>query len=363
MRISIISFFIALGLLEPINGQDDPVKMGVVGLTHTHVHWILGRENRGDIELVGIAEPNKELAMRFLKQHDLDTSLWYPSMEAMIEQTEPVGICAFNSIFEHLEVVEYCAPKGIHVMVEKPLAVSLEHAKKMKSLAEEHQIILLTNYETTWYASHYEAYKQIYDQNAIGPIRKVVIHDGHQGPIEIGCNKEFLDWLTDPVWNGGGAITDFGCYGANLMTWLMKGKKPTTVFAVTQQIKPELYPKVDDEATIVLSYPKAQAIIQASWNWPYSRKDIAIYGKKGHVKADRRNLIQIRKEESLPEEIIEIAPLSAPNDDPFAYFANVINGKIDPVSSLSSLEVNMVVMEILEAAKTSAKLGKAIILE
>ena len=143
----------------------------------------------------------------------------------------------------------------------------------------------------------------------------------------------------------------------------MKGEKPTTVFAVTQQIKPELYPKVDDEATIVLSYPKAQAIIQASWNWPYSRKDIAIYGKKGHVKADRRNLIQIREEESLPEEIIEIAPLSAPNDDPFAYFANVINGKIDPVSSLSSLEVNMVVMEILEAAKTSAKLGKAIILE
>ena len=340
--------------------QETPLRLGVVGLTHTHVHWILGRPDRGDIELVGIAEPNRALAMRFLAQHHLDTALWYPSMAAMIKATEPEAVCAFNSIYEHLEVVEYCAPLGIHVMVEKPLAVSLKHAQKMEALSIKHNIHLLTNYETTWYSSHYKAYDIINQQNIIGPIRKVVIHDGHQGPIEIGCNQEFLDWLTDPVMNGGGAITDFGCYGANLMTWLMKGARPLTVSAVTQQIKPHLYPKVDDEATIILTYPSAQAIIQASWNWPLSRKDIAVYGVSGYLKADREPQIVVRKSENLPEETLAIDPLTSPYDDPFAYFSGVIKGKIKSTNDLSSLKINMIVMEILEAAKQSAKKGKVI---
>ena len=82
-------------------------------------------------------------------------------------------------------------------------------------------------------------------------------------------SPEFLDWLLDPVRNGGGALTDFGCYGANLMTWLMRGQRPRSVTALTQHLKTDpVYARVDDEATIVLDYPTAQAIIQASWNWP-----------------------------------------------------------------------------------------------
>jgi predicted dehydrogenase len=64
------------------------------------------------------------------------------------------------------------------------------------------------------------------DEGGFGAIRKVVVHDGHSGPVEIGCNAEFVAWLTDPVRNGGGAVVDFGCYGANLITWLMGGAEP-----------------------------------------------------------------------------------------------------------------------------------------
>jgi predicted dehydrogenase len=154
-------------------------------------------------------------------------------------------------------------------MVEKPLSVNLDEARQMETLANKYGIHLLTNYETTWYGSNQKAFNQL---DALGDIRKIVVHDGHQGPKEIGVNKEFLDWLTDPVKNGGGALMDFGCYGANLITWLMKGERPQAVVAITQQIKPEVYPKVEDEATIIVTYPKAQGIIQASWNWPYNRK-------------------------------------------------------------------------------------------
>jgi predicted dehydrogenase len=105
----------------------------------------------------------------------------------------------------------------------------MAHAKQMQSLARKHNIHLLTNYETTWYGSNYKAYELL---DTLGEIRKVVVHDGHQGPKEIGVNKEFLEWLTDPVLNGAGALTDFGCYGVNLTTWLMKGKRPISVTAV-----------------------------------------------------------------------------------------------------------------------------------
>src|SRR5207245_6326320 len=101
--------------------------------------------------------------------------------------------------------------------------------------------------------------------------------------------------LTDPVLNGGGALTDFGCYGADLITWLMKGQRPTSVFAVTQRIKPDVYPKVEDEATMVVTYPKAQGIIQASWNWPFDRKDMEIYGQTGYVLVQRADKLRVRR--------------------------------------------------------------------
>jgi scyllo-inositol 2-dehydrogenase (NADP+) len=341
-----------------------PLRLGIAGFTHDHVHQILGRPAKGDVEIVGVAEPNRELAMRHLKRYNLPENLWYPTLEAMIAATKPEAVCAFNSIFEHKKVVEICAPKGIHVMVEKPLAVSTTHAKVMVALAEKHNIQLLTNFETTWYSSHQVAYDLIYGKNALGDIRKVVVHDGHKGPKEIGCSQEFLSWLTDPVMNGGGAIIDFGCYGANLMTWLMKGQRPLTVTAVTQQMKPDIYPKVDDEATIVLTYPKSQAIIQASWNWPFDRKDMEIYGQKGYVVCDKTHQMRVRLGDGVKrdanEEKREIANLSAPYDDPFSYFAAVIKGEIKSDKDLSSLEVNQIVVEILEAATQSAKTGKAV---
>jgi predicted dehydrogenase len=244
--------------------------------------------------------------------------------------------------------------------VEKPLAVSLEHAREMESLARKHGIYLLTNYETTWYGSNAEALKKL---DGLGPIRKVVVHDGHFGPKEIGVNKEFFEWLTDPAKNGGGAITDFGCYGANLTTWLMKGAKPDAVLAVTQQLKPDVYPNVDDEATIILIYPGAQAIIQASWNWPYHRKDMEVYAQKGYVIADREG-IEYKLSPDAKTETQKVTPPTAPYQDPFAYMAAVVRNEIKLLpTDLSALENNMIVMEILDAAKRSAKEGKKIVLE
>jgi predicted dehydrogenase len=338
-----------------------PLRLGVVGLTHSHVHGLLGRKGRGDVVIVGIAEPNRELARRYAERYGLSTDLLFDSVDEMLRKTKPTAVAAFGSTFEHLAAVQAAAPRGIHVMVEKPLAVSLEHARKMKALADRYHIVLMVNYETTWYPTLYRAAETV-QGDAIGPLRKVVVRDGHRGPASInGVDPEFLEWLNDPVRNGGGALMDFGCYGANLMTYLMHGARPTAVTAVTQHLQPRDYPRVDDEATIVVTYPASQAIIQASWNWPIGRKDLEIYGTRGYVMTDNRSVIRTRLSESAAESTQSLPERDAPNDDPFSYFKALVEGKEVPGEyDPSSLANNMLVMEILDAARRSARQGMTI---
>lgn len=348
---------------QTIVAQDSALRIGIAGLTHTHVHWLLGRAQHNDVKIVGIAETNRDLAERYTKQHGLSMNLVYSTLEEMIAATKPEAVCAFGTIYEHLKVVQTAAPKGIHVMVEKPLAVSLDHANRMAALAKQYDVELLTNYETTWYPSNHKL-RELLQKDSAGSLRKIIVRDGHRGPKKIGVNKEFLDWLTDPVQNGGGALTDFGCYGANISTWLMNGKRPNTITAVTQQLQPQNNPKVDDESTIILTYDSVTALIQASWNWPIGRKDAEVHGLTGTLFADNRYTLRQRIAagyDGFNETSLKLEERPAPYNDPFALLAAVVRKKVVLERyDLSSLENNLVVMEILEAARKSAKEGKTV---
>lgn len=335
------------------------LRVAVAGIDHGHVGWILGRKDKTDIQLAGIYSADTALAKRYAKRYGFSEDIIYSDLGKMLDAVKPQAVLAFGSIHSHLAVVEACAPRGIHVMVEKPLAVSVAHARKMEALAKQHNIHLLTNYETSWYPSVAKSFQLVQDSNYVGQVRKVVIHDGHQGPKEIGCSPEFLAWLTDPVLNGGGALVDFGCYGANLMTHLMKGQKPVAVTAVTRHYKPSVYPKVEDDATIIVDYPEAQCIIQASWNWPFNRKDMEIYGDKGYVMApDKNNLLRRDPSGTVTEKVT--ATDIPVYEDPFLYLADVVNGKLNPETGLYALQNNLLVVRILEAAKESARTGKKV---
>jgi predicted dehydrogenase len=343
------------------------VRVAVAGITHGHVPLILDRAKKGktDIELVGIYEPNKNLASRLAKQFNIKEDLFYTDLNKMLDAVKPEAVTAYGSIYEHMMVVEACAPRGIHVMVEKPLATNNVHAKRMEALANKYHILLLTNYETSWYPTTEKTYQLVNDSNYLGKIRKVVIHDGHEGPKEIGVSNEFLAWLTDPVQNGGGALIDFGCYGANLMTYLMQNEDPVSVTAVTRQFKPAIYPKVDDDATILVNYPSAECIIQASWNWPFGRKDMEVYGETGYIISLNNTNMHVRNTKSNGEKNVTVTYKDIPvYDDPISYFVDAIRGKIKiPKKGLYSLENNLVVVKILDAARESAKEGKTVLLK
>jgi predicted dehydrogenase len=353
------TFLGSLAVATMCGAAPPPLRLGMAGLEHGHASGFLARyRDSQEVELVGVSEPDRDVAARYVRRSRLDPAKIYPTIEAMLDEARPQAVVAFTSTAGHLPVVSACAARKIPVMMEKPLAVSVEQARAIERASAESGIPVLVNYETTWYPSNHAAYALAKGDTALGEIRKVVVHDGHRGPKEIGVQPEFLAWLTDPDKNGAGALFDFGCYGANLMTWLMDDARPTSITAVTQRFKPETYPRVDDEATIILEYPGAQAIIQASWNWPFDRKDMEIYGRTGQVLTVAQNGLRVRLA-GKPEETRQAAPLPPPSDDFLRYFAAVVRGEIKP-SGLSSLKNNLIVTEILDAARRSAATGRTI---
>lgn len=335
--------------VESADLKPAPLRIGVVGFSHGHVHGILGSAAaRDDLVIVGVVETDDALFERLAQQHGVDSQVRFKTLETMLDQAKPEAVSVMTSIKDHLRVVQACAPRSVHALLEKPLAFTADDAHQMAKLARKYKVHVLTNYETSWYASVREA-KRLVKSGKFAPIRRMVFRHGHKGPRELGCSEEFLAWLTDPEQNGGGAIVDFGCYGAVLATWLMDGQRPTRVIASATTLKPKVYSKVDDDATIVLSYPQASAVIQASWCWTHDNKEMDLHTETGSIHAGKWDALTIRKPDGKPE---DTSPKPKPEHlhDEWTYLRQVIRGECE-VDGLSSLELNVIVAEILDQAR------------
>jgi predicted dehydrogenase len=338
-----------------------PVRLAIIGLVHDHASGFIPKlAGRRDIQLAGIVEPDHVLAARYASSFHLDTGLFYNTLDDLLAHTNVEAVALFTSPYDHRQMVDLCAPHGLAIMMEKPLAVNMEAAVAIAAASEKYHVPILVNYQTTWNPDNQAVYDIVHQPGGIGPVRRMICCYGHRGPKEIGCSEDFLTWLTDPKLNGGGAVVDFGCYGADLMSWLMDGQPPISVSAVILHLKPDVYPKVDDDATIVLTYPGAVGVIQASWNWPYSRSDFDVYGQSGYVLARGQDALRLRVGDAKETEK-QAKPLEGPAADEISYLVAITRREIQP-SGPSSLAMNLVVTMILDAARESARTGRHIIL-
>ena len=346
-----------------------PLRVAIIGLEHGHVGGFLnggnltpagGALHRSDVEIVGVVEPRRDLFDAYAKREHLPPSLYFSDIDSMIAKVHPEAALVFTSTYGHTAAVEACARHGVHVMMEKPLAVSYKDALAMANAAKANHVHVLVDYETTWYASNTAAYDMIAKGGSIGELRKVVVRDGHRGPKLIHVSPEFFAWLTNPKLNGAGALYDFGCYGADLMTWLTHGEVPQWVTAITEQLQPDIYPKVDDEADVLLAYKSSVAILEGSWNWPFDVKNMDVHGRTGYVKTVKNKQIEVRKPGENEAQTMTATPLQPPYDDPLHYLEAVVRGEIQEDGSPSSLATNVIVSEILDAARQSAQTHRAV---
>ena len=334
----------------PVAAQE--YKIAVVSMLHAHV-WTHLRTMLGsrDVKFVGASETLPDL-IAHARRETVPQELIFADWKKMIDQTHPDIVWAFTPTNGHVEVVRYCAPRGIHVIVEKPLAATLDEAREIQALARKHGTLVLTNYGSTWQASQYAA-KAAIEAGAIGPVWRLHAVMGHNGPGD-PKKSSFAAWLADPVQNGGGALMDFGCY---LVSWSLGLKgMPQSVYATIEHLKPETFPNVDDTALIVLNYKDGLAVLEPSWDLPPAeRLGNEIYGMKGSIV---RNVI---RKPGAPDAPLTVTPLAPERAEPIAYLVDHLRRKL-PLDGPSALDHNVAVQEVLEAAKRSVENGRAVTL-
>lgn len=328
--------------------------IAVVGMVHSHVWGHLGEMTSGKpAKLVGVAETAPDLIAE-AKKRGVPESLIFSDWKKMLDEKKPEMVWAFVENNRHREVVEYCAPRKIHVIFEKPLASTVEDARAIKALAAKHGIYIMTNYQMAWWPANYVA-KKAAESGELGEIwriRGIVGHGGPGGPT--GLNKYFFDWLTDPVKNGAGALVDFGCYNALWSLWYLG--RPESVYAQANHLRPEEFPKVEDNATIVLHYPKAVAVLEGSWDLPRSFQDLEVFGRKGSVYMTR-DKVELRKGKDIKE--LPLDPLPADSAKPIDAMVHSLETKTAP-AGLVAVDINLQVLEIIEAAKKSIQTGSVV---
>lgn len=349
------ALFACFFLLAAASAMGAEHTIAVVGLVHSHVWGHLGKMVSGQpARLVGVAESEPELIAEAQKR-GVPADLFFKDYVRMLDEKKPEIVWAFVENNRHLEIAKACAARKIHIMFEKPLASTFAEARAIRDLARQSGIYVLTNYQMAWWPSNYAA-KRVADSGVLGPVFRlhgIVGHGGPGGPT--GLNKYFFDWLTDPVKNGGGALIDFGCYNALWSLWYLG--RPAKVWAQTNQLRPQDFPKVEDNATLILSYKNGVGIFEGSWDLPRSFQDLEVFGRQGSLLM-KNGLVELRKGRAEAEKL-PIDPLPAGENEPVAYMVHCIETKTAP-AGLVALDINIGVVEIMEAAKRSLATGQAV---
>jgi predicted dehydrogenase len=363
----ILFLVFAIVLLAPLGAlaqaNSGRVRFAIVGLDHDHVWGIL--KDIAEVpqaSLVAIAEPRPALVLK-AKSRVPASVKFYRDYITMLDEAKPQAVIITTETDHHLAIVRACARRHIDVETEKPMATTASDAREMEKLATAAHIKLMVNYFNNWLPSYQQLYQQV-KRGKIGPIHQLVSQYGHQGPREIGTSKEFAAWLYDPVKNGGGALMDFGCYGAALALWL-KGR-PERVFARSLKLKVRQHNNVEDDAVIVLEYADGTAVLEPSWDWPFTMERIQVFGPRGSLLALPDALLyrgyNVQASAQSPDGQPEtLTPLPEEESNPIAYLVEAIQ-QDRPITGLLSGSLNVEVNEILDAARESIRTGRPVAL-
>jgi predicted dehydrogenase len=353
---------LALCLATPLVAEAAPAreyKIAFIGLRH-HITWTyvaqIAKGQAGPVKLVGIAETEPDLIAEAKRRGATDVPV-YADYNKMLDETRPDIVWGFLENNRHLEVMRACAPRKIHVIYQKPLSATYKDALAIRDLARKHGIQVLVNYDMAFYPTTFAA-KAKADSGEIGPIWRMHGRVGHVGPNskDAAIGQFFFRWLTDPVQNGAGALMDFGSYNALWALWY-KGR-PETVFASVNHLRPERFPRVEDTAVLVLSYKDGVGLFEASWNFPRSFQDLEVFGRGGSILTTGSADVVMQKGGG-PAVKVEVPPLGPEMAGPIHYLTHCLeSGK--PVEGPVSLDLNVGIIEVVEAARKSVETGKAV---
>jgi predicted dehydrogenase len=353
----------ALFMLAALPAVAQDYKIAIIGLVLSHYGSNLPAIVKNQqVRLVGIAETIPDLVAEAKTRGARDVP-FFDDYRKMLDSTKPDIVWAFVENNRHLEIAKECAPRKINLIYEKPLASSYKDAQAIAELAGKYGIKVMCNYQMAWWPANLEAKKQV-DAGAIGKPWRLHGIVGHGGPGSGGAGRFFFDWLTDPEKNGAGALMDFGCYNALWSLWYMG--RPESVYAESIHLRPQTFPKVEDSSAMMLHYPTGISVFEGSWDLPRSFQDVEVFGSstgadgkltRGSVYMTRQK-VEVRPERGQPSEV-PLAALPPEKADPISFMVDAMKGN-KPIEGITALDINVGVVEIIEAAKESIRSGRAV---
>ncbi|MGB3330420.1 MAG: Gfo/Idh/MocA family oxidoreductase [Thermomicrobiales bacterium] len=344
----------------------DKIRLGFVGGDHLHFNDLLKNAYASPTaEVVGAVIGDEELRAWFDEQYpDLRT---FDDADEFYEVADPNAIVTCANNRDALDVVVGAAERGVHIMKEKPMAASLAIAEQMATAAAKHDVRLMVNWPNNWSPALHHL-KTLVDEGAIGKVWQIQHRAGHGGPPQDYLSGSPIGrvgwgWLIDGELNGAGAAVDFCSYGAALSRWIMG--QPSKVTGVGGRYSKTFF-TVEDNAVMILSYPKGHTITEGTWTQPAVPVRIPpmIYGDGGAIAVLSNTELKIAtkgipgQHQGLPieGETITAPELPAHYRNGIDYFTYCLLHD-EPFTGIVSAEMSRDTQEILEAGLQSMASG------
>ena len=231
------------------------VGVGNMGRHHARIYSELSKE--GKVEFVGVADANLERAKEVASQF----KTWaFANYKELVERVDAVSIAVPTSL--HNQVALEFIENGVSVLVEKPIAESIESAQEIIRAAKKNDVILMIGHVERFNPAVLKL-KEILDENLIGKV--VTLTAKRVGPLP-------------PQIKDVGVIIDLAVHDIDVMSFLLE-RNVRKVYARAGSAKNPL--ELEDYAIIMLDFENATGVVETNWLTPHKVRTLSVVGTEG----------------------------------------------------------------------------------
>ncbi len=230
------------------------MKVAILGCAHMHSYGYASELKKLGCEIIGIYDHNTDAGTIFADKNQV---AFYSSAEELLSLKPDAAVVCSENVY-HKKYSLLAAERGIHVIVEKPIATTIEDAEEMIACCKANNVLLMVCFPVR-YCTPVKDAKFLIDNGQTGDILSITATN--HGMMPNG-------WFIDKELSGGGAGIDHTVHVADIMHWILKSDVKE-VYAVMETLFHDV--TVDDCGHILLEFDNGTiGSIDFSWNRPKS---------------------------------------------------------------------------------------------
>jgi len=325
--------------------ENKKMRVGIVGLGHQSLEdHIPALKESKDAEIVAVAETNKEKLENFLKENKGIKG--YSCADDLIKNQKLDFVIVAIPHCKHCEVTKSCISNKIHVLKEKPFAMSLKEAVDIKKMAEKNNVQIVVTLQRR-FNPIYSTFFQLVDK--IGDIFYIdAVYTFHTDFPEEG-------WRGKKELAGGGCLIDMGYHLIDLLMWYFG--LPNKVFADMSSVAKEgaTY-DAEDTARVTYRYDDKNiwGSLLVSRFIPPKQEFLNVYGTRGTIHLERGVIERYTTDGKIQESLKRENSWPSAAQDQIEYFVKIIKGQ---KKNINGPESHLDHMAFIEAAYQSKKDG------